>query len=124
MKDRLTPEQSQRLIELGVDPHTASKSHIVCKEPYLGAPNRFCNDVKAPIFNLADVISLLPKEMYSAERDIFYRLNIEMGKFSSSVGYKHYGYPRNFGPTKTAPELIDALFELLVWCITNKYVEL
>lgn len=25
---------------------------------------------------------------------------------------------------KTAPELIDALYELLVLCITNKYVEL
>lgn len=120
MKTNLTPEQSQRLIELGVDPKLASESTKVF-EP-IDANHRWESEV--PIFTLSDILSLLPKEMYSEERDIFYRLNIEMGNFSSSVCYKHYGYTQTFGPTKTAPELIYALFELLVWCITNKHLKL
>lgn len=119
MKDRLTPEQSQRLIELGVDPSKASASTKVYEQ--LTESVRW--ESKLPIFDLSDILSLLSKELYSEERDITYYLTIEIRPFGSSVRYANPGYRKSFGPTKSAPELIDALFELLVWCITNKHLK-
>lgn len=112
MKSKLTPEQSQRLIELGVDPSKASAFNDLRTEKIFSPGDK-------PIFTLTDILSLLPKEIYSEERDIFYRLNIEMGNFSSSVCYKHYGYPKTYGQKKSAPALIDALFEMLCWTLTK-----
>lgn len=119
MKDRLTAEQSARLIELGVDPSKASG--FECLDPY-GLDDAIPTGV--PLYTLSDLLSLLPKEIYSEERDIFYRLNMTIGKTSSSVYYRHYGYVKGFGPMKSADELIDALYELLIWCIKEKFVKL
>lgn len=119
MKSQLTPEESQRLIELGVDPAKASESRIVCKEPYLGAPNRFCNDVNVPIFTLTDILSLLPREI---EIGGIMTLNI---KWVYSAWFA--SYIDEDGSTTNGfygIELIDALYELLVWCITNKHLKL
>lgn len=111
MKDRLNPEESQRLIELGVDPSKASEVKEFDDE--LSQWTHRGN----PIFTLADVLSLLPKEIYSEARDITYYLTIETRPFGSSVRYANPGYRKSFGPTKSFPELIDALFELLCWVL-------
>lgn len=125
MKTNLTPEQSDRLIELGVDPCKASESRIVCKEPYLGAPNRFCNDVKVPFFTFSDILSLLPRIIKYGNRvcRLKFQAIVSIHDGLSEVWqacYTHTSCKTN----KEAPELIDALFELLVWCITNKHIEL
>lgn len=112
MKTTLTLEQSQRLIELGVDRKHASG--FVCLDPY-GLDDAV--PTGEVLFTLTDILSLLPKEIYSEERDIFYRLNMTMGNSSSNVYYRHYGYVKGFGPMKTADELIDALYELLCWTL-------
>ena len=125
MKNNLTPDQSKRLIELGVDPSKASKSCIVCKEPYLGAPNRFCNDVKVPIFNLADVISLLPRIIKYGNRvcRLKFQAIVSIHDGLSEVWQACYTHTSS-KTNKEAPELIDALYELLIWCIKNKYLKL
>lgn len=58
MKLTLTPEQSQRLIELGVDASKASDFEYL--DPY-GLDDTIPTGV--PIFDLSDILSLLPKEI-------------------------------------------------------------
>lgn len=120
MKTKLTPEQSQRLIELGVDPSKASEHSIYMK---MEAGCRGIIQVPAynPVFTLSDLLSLLPKEIeanYQGEA-IPYHLVIT----TSGLGNWEVSYSDNT-TLKAASELIDALFELLVWCITNKHIEL
>lgn len=119
MKTNLTPEQSQRLIELGVDPSKASEN----TEYGAWADSEHGR----PIFTLTDILSLMPKEIENEDGDpygmqmdydekweacYFNWVNLYMTNKESSLH------------SEFAPELIDALFELLVWCITNKHIEL
>lgn len=99
MKTKLTLEQSARLIELGVPQSNASGI-----ETYRPCEGR-------PIFTLADMLELLPKT-----------LNDECCLNIYTYGHDWIAYYGGH-KTKRAPELIDALNELLVWCIDNKHIE-
>lgn len=93
MKDKLTPEQSQRLIELGVDVSKASGStEVPCG-------NMICHE---KIFTLSDVLSLLLKEINNED-------------------IKHQLYKHNSLLLKSfvRHELIDGLYELLCWTLTR-----
>ncbi len=95
MKTRLTPSQSQCLIELGVDPSKASE--------------------------LADILSLLPKMMkYKGDP---YGLNIEWDDnwAASYFNAVKFIMPNEEGTMayESATELIDALYKLLVWLLKN-----
>lgn len=118
MKKRLTREQSDKLIELGINPQKASEI-----EEYTDAVSQWTHR-GWPIFTLADIINLLPSTIYSDARDITYSLYIIKGEFQSTVAYRHYAYFKSFGPAKSYAELIDALYELLIWTIKNKYCKL
>lgn len=102
MKTTLTPEQSQRLIELGVDPSKASEKVKVYEAFTAG----FRWESKVPIFNFADTFSLLPKEIDGIG------LGMEYGDKLWCVYY-------NTLIVKSDYELIDALFELLCWVLKN-----
>lgn len=116
MKTKLTPEQSQRLIELGIDPSKASEN----TEYGAWADSEHGK----PIFKLTDILSLLPKELCDWSNGIRSDCHLSM-----------YGYNKTWGAMYRldsgddylvvfeSSELIDALFELLVWCITNKYLK-
>ena len=56
MKTTLTPEESQCLIELGVDPKMASYIDVVADE----SGNHY---VEKLIFSLTDLLLILPKEI-------------------------------------------------------------
>lgn len=155
MKSKLTPEQSQRLIELGVDPSKASMCMLYFPESDNSEPleswqmweecgKLLCNpdesrvqDVECvivpksadydlddkeehPIFDLSDILALLPKELevYYDGDVIPYHLVIT----TNCNGWEASYYDNE--TLKTASELIDALYELLVWCLTNKYLNL
>lgn len=117
MKDRLTPGQSQRLIELGVDPSKASSQNIYMKQGY-----GFHTPIAQPIFTLSDILSLLPKEIHDAEINVMFYLTIETDCNGTWLAtYREYcgsEIAMEIGE-KVAPELIDALFELLVWVLEN-----
>lgn len=117
MKSKLTPEQSQRLVELGVDPCRASEKARVYET--IDTHHRWESGV--PIFALSDILSLLPKEIRNEELEV--KLVIEGLDDHWRASYVFIG---SFDVRQyyDAPELIDALFELLVWCITNKHIEL
>ena len=114
MKTQLTIEQSQKLIELGVDAKLASEREFIDKTER--DSNQFLEIEEYPRFTLTDILSILPKEIDG------YHLNIEASDDGYDVAY--ILYDRNdgllfLGATPTAPELIDALNHLLIWAITS-----
>lgn len=159
MKDRLTPEESQRLIELGVDPSKASMCMLYFPESDNSEPleswqmweecgKLLCNpdesqvqDVECvivpksadydldakeeyPIFDLSDILSLLPKEFILPFTDIICRMILEWSPIMKQwhAAYKHID-KEWLAASFLEDEPIDALFELLVWCITNRHLK-
>ena len=111
MKSKLTPEQSQRLIELGVDPSKVSEFEYL--DPY-GLDDAIPTGV--PIFTLSDILSLLPKEVRNEELEV--KLVLEGLDDHWRASYVFIG---SFDVRQyyDAPELIDALYELLIWVLKN-----
>ena len=64
MKTLLTVEESQRLIDLSVDPKMASES--VLTDEY----NEQSKSFRHPLFALTDILSILPKEIKQALKNI------------------------------------------------------
>ena len=113
MKDRLTPEQSQRLIELGVDPSKASAFNDLRTEKIFSPGDK-------PIFDLSDILSLLPKELCESRDGIRSDCHLSMYGYNKTWGAI---YRLNCGDDYLvafdSPELIDALYELLCWVLKN-----
>lgn len=101
MKDELTVEQSQRLIELGADPKKASYELPIGDGVY--------------IFTLGDLLKMLPKELLipntkayalhsnwfiGTQKWVVFYGEIECGEYLSA---------------QSASELIDALYQLACW---------
>ncbi len=110
MKTELTPEESSRLIELGVDPKLAS-----CQQ-YVESGKTRCGielpPLPKPVFRLMDILAILPKEIEGSD------LTICAKKDGWAVFYT--GRKIRLSDTRVcAPELIDALYQLLIWCINN-----
>lgn len=108
MKTELTFKESAHLIELGIDFTMASISNSSISTS--GAM------VIHPIFTLTDILEILPKEIevYCEEELIPLHLDIT----TSGLGNWEVSYSE-INTLKTAPELIDALYRILIWCIEN-----
>ncbi len=111
MKTELTIEQSRRLIELGVDPNKASEikefDDPVSKWIHRGAP----------IFTLADLLVMLPKNI--VVDGVTLNLTIEWHYKQWCIFYIGSHYPsKSFYHV----ELIDAIYSLLIWLIENRYL--
>ena len=113
MKTTLTVEESQRLIELGVDPKLASYTDVVADE----SGNHY---VEKLVFSLTDLLSILPKEVKIHRDGDTLSMIYHCGQWR--VGYTNCAEYCNH--TKVAPELIDALYQLLVWCLDHKIIKL
>ena len=118
MRNLLTAEESAKLIELGVSPERASEIKVEVKEPSRGCPNIYCSEVKHPIFTLTDILDILPKKITFGHRT---NCRLKLQPIVSSKDrisevwqacYLHTSLKAN----AEAPELIDALYSLLVWC--------
>ena len=110
MKTVLTIEESQRLIDLGVDPKMASKEPFIFNE----------------IFTLTDILAILPKEIGNG-----YNLNIDITGAYYGAAYVCWDEDENGDAVikdirfdVIDPELIDALYKLLIWCIDNGHIKL
>ena len=156
MKTILTPVESQRLIDLGVDPKMASMCMLYFAESDTSEPipssevwkdcgKLLCNifdevenveykivpidsdydqssKEETPIFNLADILNILPKEIGS--NDKIFSLNTEWrvhGDFADKHQWAVF-YCDGFmvSGNHYAPELIDALYSLLIWLLEQK----
>lgn len=128
MKTTLTPEQSATLIAKGISADKASeKGDRVYKPVALqnGSIKRVF-DGYAPIFTLADICSLLPKEIVTdtimCEDDVC-PISIRWDENCKKwfVGYNLVPCPVGVGVDS---ELIDALFSTLCWAIDNGHIDL
>lgn len=128
MKTILTPEESRRLIDLGVDTKLASKRTLGVQIP-TGIPNVYHKKEGGdPIFTLADLLSILPKEIEDSNLEIIStQVDIKQHKKVSGwiVTYVNSYNDLAFGDDSIfqSPELIDALYQLLIWAIENGYVK-
>lgn len=116
MKTALTIEQSAELIKRGVSERRATSS--------VWSPSK--NAYIHPTFTLADLLSLLPKKITFGHRTNC-RLKIQPIISSKDcisevwqVCYLHTSLKAN----AEATELIDALYELLLWAINHNHVKL
>lgn len=110
MKNLLSAEQSATLISKGISADKASE----IKE-YDDEVSQWTHR-GAPIFTLADILDILPKEIED------YHLSIESFKETHYVAYIRDNNDDYLLPHKDAPQLIDALYSLLVWCLEKGYV--
>ena len=123
MKTELTLEQSEKLIEFGLDAKLAS-----CRQ-YANA-GKIQNGIEQPpelkpVFCLTDILAILPKQIKD------YHLNIDIIKEGYNIGYIQWDDAAPYEAVVTrsinayfAPELIDALYQLLIWTIDNVYINL
>lgn len=115
MKDRLTAEQSARLIELGVDPSKASDNTEI------GAWAD--SEYGKPIYTLSNLLSLLPKEIKAD--GITYHLNIDYPPILQVAARYITEYSEEEClKGMMCDNLIDCLYELLIWCVKEKFVKL
>lgn len=117
MKTELTKEQSLRLIEFGVPERLATGSVFELEPDYAYSNERFfwC-------FTLTDLLEILPKEIYYYGNRSDFNIN----------HYRLYGngeelwwatYSNLDGPFANCKELIDALYELTVYCLENGHLK-
>ena len=122
MKTELTIEESTKLIKLGVDPKRASKKVFVNIHPEVLKGNAEYARPWGwfPVFTLANILSILPKEIeIEGEKE---DLNIVMDNYGALVGYPKFH--EKHGCAFVAPELIDALYQLLIWVITSGHLKI
>lgn len=119
MKHLLSPEQSAKLIAKGISADKASE----IKE-YDDEVSQWTHR-GAPIFTLADICALLPKEI---EIDA-HRCGLNM--WYHNAHYWMVSYVQFDGaeiayqsPVVSRDRLIDALYEFLCLCIRNGYIDL
>lgn len=116
MKTTLTPEQSATLIAKGISADKASE----IKE-YDDEVSQWTHR-GVPIFTLADICELLPKELMID--GVTYYLNMLcmetwVANYINAVGDNYVT-----GILRSTTELIDALYSLLCWVIDKGYIDL
>lgn len=107
MKTQLATSESAKLIELGVSRSKANGIWL----PYV---------TEVQPFTLIDILDILPKEVKIHRDGDNLSMIYHCGQWH--VGYSNCAEYCNH--TKVAPELIDALYSLLVWCLEKGYVKL
>ena len=110
MKTLLTVKESQRLIDLGVDPKLASRETFIFDK----------------IFTLDDILTILPKSYFSEEYSAEMNLSIEVLDDEWFANYRYYcgGELAGQDVEREAPELIETLYQLVIWCLENKIIKL
>lgn len=114
MKMQLTKEQSQHLIDLGVPKEKASAYTYEESHKYKGGIE--LPPVQVPIFTLTDLLGILPKEIEITEgcKD-----TLVIDFIGGSVFAQYTFQTRT---RQEEDELIDALYELCVWCLEKEYL--
>ena len=112
MKLELTKEQSARLIELGVD---ASKANgVIYTDPY-----DLDDAVEQKVFTLIDLIGLLPKWIKYRHYLLYLEMGVDKWEEHWYACYKSEQDCDEADTFQSAEELIDSLYELLVFLITE-----
>ena len=119
MKTELTTEQSQHLIELGV-PIKYCTGEVYAKQ--LLTPNGGVIEYK--LFTLADLLGILPNKILYNHDDCFLMIIRDVyGNYTVGYAFETFDGPIFCNYCEFGGELIDALYELTVWCLENGYIK-
>lgn len=133
MITKLTADQSSNLIELGIDTTLASmyqeeyiisgitKRHFV---PYPSKEYWQADSIKPlkPIFTIVDLIKILPNKIeYKSETYNLIYWDSENG--DCVVAYSG-PYPYDILMYTATPELIDAVYEMIILCIEKEHIKI
>ena len=129
-KQCLDVQQMQHLQELGLDTSNASMCWIKDTEGnrHLSVHDEYCYEASfmnpIPAYTLQDVLDALPKEIMYENKRCWASIDLEDG----FIGYYYENYSlyykwAYFEAVMKDERIIDAAYELLVWCIENCYVE-
>ncbi len=124
MKTTLTPEQSATLIAKGISADKASMVRMDFNGTYAYVSGEEAQTVRdcvngqfyveeCRVFALADILSLLPKTIN------YKTLYMECLGTTWEVGYRCERKTFSISEVIYKEELIDALYELVLWCIDN-----
>lgn len=121
MKTTLTPEQSATLIAKGISADKASEIKEYEDEVYQWTHRG------APIFTLADILGLLPKGVIHNGLSCKLRITSWYDEpyfagYENQIGKYIMGNP--YDSPFSAEELIDVLFDLLLWAIGHGHIDL
>lgn len=108
MKTQLTREQSDKLIELGIPVDKQSGRDF--NSPYQG------------VFILTDLLEILPKEIITKNNSYHAFLNMYIIDEMWIAVYEYIAFDSDI-VVKNTKELIDALYELLLWAIEERYLK-
>ena len=127
MKTILTVEESQRLIELGVDPKLAKSVCLDFNGTYAYISGEETKTVvdwvnmeyyteQPVVFTLTDILSILPKEIKQVKK---HPMTMVVYWHSINNEWNAYYDYSELSPIKSSPELIDALNQLLIYVLEN-----
>lgn len=136
-KDKLTIEESQELINLGIPWHYSTIFRT-------DVPARVVGYHDTHIFTFNNLLSLLPLMIQLENRNLILTLIPWVGNIDNKekdayeeiedyfngvgegywvAGYSDNGYFRTCSPEFAKEELIDAVFELVKWCLKEGYIK-
>lgn len=123
MKTTLTIKQSAELIKRGVSACKASENYVGRWEH--SSEGSFPDlDSVEPLFTLADLLSLLPKTIRVDNSPFDKELSMAF-EYAEQKWYAGYCFlDDDFINHNIAFELIDALYNLLIWAIDHNHVKL
>lgn len=111
MKTQLDEQQSQHLLELGVPREKMTQL----------VEHKGLIPIVEKTFSLTNLLEIMPKEIVT-ESDENMCLELQMLNNHCNVSYE-YIYHGGCMVYYNAKELIDALYELTVWCIENGHLK-
>lgn len=112
MDKQLTRQQRDKLFELGVPKEAASVSTF-----YINNYREYWY-----YFTVTDLLEILPKEITVKENNHKTKLDISVIDGLWCAAHKYIGFGGSV-EYKKSKELIDALYELLVWAIEAGYLK-
>lgn len=125
MKTTLTIQESAELIKRGVKRNKASGTYVGRMEHSSEGSFPDPESVE-PLFTLDDLLSLLPKTINNGNH--YLDLSYGFGDWTASYilwdNCDEGTYIRDTQGEKTADELVDALYKLLLWAIDHNHVKL
>ena len=125
-KQCLDVQKMQHRKELGWDTSNESMCWIKDTEGnrHLSVHDEYCYEESfmnpIPAYTLQDVLDALPKMIYPFP---VHKIGFELWIGSGKIFYANMFNLEDVLKVRYDKELIDAAYELLVWCIENCYVE-
>lgn len=117
IKDRLTVEESEELINLGIPWYYAT---ILRTE----VPSRSCGFRDVHFFTLTNLLDLIPKVIRIENKKYFFILQTLSENLNTGLWISGYAdTERNINPNFKSEQPIDAITQVVKWCLEKGYLK-